>query len=1603
MERLRALSGLFTCVGCRPRRRRRHSRGRVTGPVPEAAPTFATVVTSLLERLQDEEGDRAQTYCELESVLWGDDSRLQCGVVNRLIAEVSRDLTADQGVTEDTKMAASDVLVALARSHFSFVIAELQAQLKAPGEISKEFVLITVGKLFSTYALQCIPFMRMMLLGLRTVVGQLGSSRILRAACGVLEQWAKGVNIYICTWKGCPLPATEKEQIYENLSQVFCSVAGNWLDCQEEEDKQAVIRAMTPLMCILLHKEEHREQVWEQLLWLLHQYRTVQDTSRVTKSLIYFLEALEQVQTLIPKGKCLAISSVVYNELTDDTKEHSQDHKAELTQCILLQARICPEETILFLESQLSHEREAGRVAALGLLGALARCDEPAMTEKLPQVVEAVKCVCRDPSTRVRRAVLHFIRELLSANAQSCSAWDAVGYIFSEFSQSSSRRAAGLLSAQEAQEEGGLQGLCMDVLGSLDISVRGMAKLLWPRLLIYVLPAKYTGMLIPLSRCLRALAERNELTAAREHQELDPDVLNSLLQETTLTPHTLLARLLVVAGSPFAGSELQAAALLVMQSLHSRIHGAVGALWNTEIPLLLQYLKGENENIPDSAEWERHLLKFLRASLETIKDDAWIKRLSCELSQRLDSSPSGSGEKAFLYKALGTTLGACQELPHVQEKLLQHLKKAKPEEPSEAQGIISLVCQAADSHFRLALETFTTFAATLCNAQCFGASRRKKMTRASRRAQATCNAAMLTYSSMALRASKEQLLAHVEADIVGNILLLYISSSQPADLHPVQSVFFSAGPQNLEKNLALVQSITEVGCAIQAVGNFGSFDPVLQHKLLLILQNLMRKTLWEFPASSLHLKVILALEQWSKLKISFSRKEICSLLSDCCQSILPLPSADEQMEEIGNTEVALLQLQSLHMATKALGRLMAVLLKTKPTTVVFVDIVHVLWLRLSSDNPWERKRALQVYAQLLADCRDGVTFQTRCAYVPFGSLAGFLGPLTYDPVTSSRQLAATCLSSLLHIQAKATNRVFETDDPASWCEGLSNQIAASQQLQTSVKIGKIVCKNFPKEQATDFMMAIKETFRRSRGRRVRAAGNWMITFVKICGKDILPDVPGVLSILHTCTWSMLQTSFMYFVHDAVLILARYHEELTTDVIIQKFVPMDRNTLELWRTLGKDSIGICVLRRLSEKLKRVGDDSSEPSSSSRRLEDHQPSPESLTVACAISEVVSVQSEKGVQSLLPSLLPGLLLQVSEALGEEMLFAPLSPWRGLSEDQRREDNVRRPFCETLMSVLSKCTQKNWLTPSWMQKMSAMLESPHTHAEGMCLLTRVLVRAQLISQELIESFSQWLDCPSANLQLTAMAFFAELMNDPPIEGRNVLKILRVFTEKAQHRSSTIRQMAVRALGNAVSSVPVEVRKHRRPVVQVLQQSLADIACPEVVAESMVALAEFVRVLQAVNLGSAFEAIARSTKMFFESELEYLRYSAFRLYSVLASSASIKRSFFAGEVAETWVSLLLHLRDPDFAVASMCKITFSLCAPFMGLSRVQEIIDLSKRLGANELQYEVCSHLARYAPAMLDRLHTIARRGCLENGQRLHTSAVEILDDILARRRRRN
>ncbi|XP_031412448.1 maestro heat-like repeat-containing protein family member 2B [Meleagris gallopavo] len=1084
MERLRALRGLFACVGCVPRRTRRRESGRVESPVPVCA------VNLLLQRLQDQEGDRAQAYCELEHVLREDDSCPPCGVVNRLLAEVSQDLTAAQGVMDSVRTAASNVLVALARTHFSLVMAELQGHLKATREMSKEFVLITLSKLFSIYAPQCISFVWLTLAGLRSVVGQVRSGRTLRIACAVVKQWLEGVKVHLYSGKQCPWPDTEKEQIYKNLYQLFCSVLSNWQDCKEEKDKQAVLGAVASMLTVLLQEELQQKHVWEHVLWLVHQYQDVQDTCMVTKSLSIFLEALEGVQSVIPKDKFLAITRAVFYQLSDDTKQHSEADRAELTHCIMLQARFCPEEMVLFLQSQLGGEREAGCVAALGLLGALARSDEPAITEKLPQIVEAMQCVCSDPRTQVRKAILHFIKDLLSSNTWSCSAWDVVGHIFSEFSRTTGRRAAGDVSAQEAQEEGALQELCMDILESLDVSMRGMTKLLWPRLLLYVVPAQYTGMLIPVSRCVQALAERGDLTV-QEIEELDPHFLSSMFQGPLLTPQILLARLLVVAGSPFAGSELQAA--------------------------------------------------FLRASLDIVEDEAWTKALSCELSRQLSSCPSSSGEKSFLYKALGTILGTCKEVLHVQEKLLQHLEEANAEEASEAQGMISLLSHAAESNFHTVLDTLTMFASRLCKGRCLKAFLLTQMELNSKRAHATRSALILAHGSLALQASKEQLLARLEGDIVGNILLLY-----------------SCSCRDLQNKLALVQSITDCSSAFHAVGGSACFNTSLKGKLLEILMDLMKKYYLGTPVSPVPLKVVLALEQLSKLKPSLGSKDACEMLALCCKNVVTHPSA-EMMLKIRESQQAAQYLKLQQTSLKALGRLMVVLLETETTCRFFQNIVPVLQRSVTSNNAWERRRALQTCSQLLAACEE-LQRGDVCEY--FGSLVGLLAPLTCDPMPTSRQFAATCLSSLLRIQAKAANRIIETGDIGSLCKGLDDCNTISQ-LQTSSQLARIVCRNFPLERTADYLMAIKETLRKGKGMRVRAAGKWMITFLQMYRKDICWNVLPILHILRSCTSSTQQSTFMPFLCQAVVILIRCHKEVVIDNFSRLLGPTDS---EMWRRI-----------------------------------------------------------------------------------------------------------------------------------------------------------------------------------------------------------------------------------------------------------------------------------------------------------------------------------------------------------------------------------------------------------------------------------------------------
>ncbi|CAM4719950.1 unnamed protein product, partial [Caretta caretta] len=604
-------------------------------------------------------------------------------------------------------------------------------------------------------------------------------SRMRQAFCGVLEKCSRAVNGYFMNWEKCSFPRMGESQFCNQILPLYCHVTSNWLTCEELELKQAIIKALGPMMGILLHKKEPQNPIFKEISWLLEQYKEEIDVFHVTKSLSQLLEVSVEYKIPLPKGKFQAICSALHNQICSPAKQLSIENHKELFHCVLLLARSSPDDLLAFLHEQLEIEHEAVRVASLDFLRAVVGADLPETRVK---------------KLKVRKAALHFIRTLLSSGSvENCAAWDLVAYVFSEFSVSASKL--------DVEEESTIQTLCIDILQCLDTSVNGMTQLQLP------------------------------------------------------TPQGLLARLLVVASSPYEREGHGCAALQLLKALHQTVHAAVGEMWVVKIPSLLQYIEGNTENSLDHARWEHMLLQFLRTSLEMIDDSAWSSQISLELSWQMAGYASPSKEKSFLYKALGTSLAACQDLVHVKSQIHTLLTTADYMEAPERQGVVSILAVCAASHLDLTLKALQEFGAAMSQVKISGFVSRLKDYHHGTRGK-TRRTLMLTYSNVAVHAPKEQLLSRVEADITRNIIHHYRTSCQ--DMH---------------LKLTLIQNVTEISCAILETRDSQEYEFSYKLELLGYMLDFIKKEPLDSLASPVRYKAILAIRHLSKLKPSLTLKE----------------------------------------------------------------------------------------------------------------------------------------------------------------------------------------------------------------------------------------------------------------------------------------------------------------------------------------------------------------------------------------------------------------------------------------------------------------------------------------------------------------------------------------------------------------------------------------------------------------------------------------------------------------------------------------------------------------------------------------------------------
>ncbi|XP_026503687.2 maestro heat-like repeat-containing protein family member 2B [Terrapene carolina triunguis] len=1373
---------------------------------------LASVMAVLLEKLEQDEQDRVDIYCVLEKVLQQDTGALESSLLNEIITLVSDDIRETQEATNELKVAASNTLVTLARCYFYEVMSELQCHLQLLEE-PEEYIFITLGNLSSAYALKCIPYVGRTLNAMFSMLESVKDSRLRQAFCGVLEKWSRAINLFLTTWGKNTFPSMGTLRFFDRILPFYCYVTSNWLKCEELQLKQAIIKALGPMMSLLLHKEEYHDLVFEPISWLLEQYKEDIDVFHVTKSLSQLLEVSCEYEIPLPKEKFQAICSALHNQICSQAKPLSTENHAELFNCVVLLARSSPDDLIAFLHSQLEIENEAVRVASLNLLSTIVGANLPETRVKNFLIVKAVKSTFSDQNAKVRKAVLHFIRKLLSSGSvENCAEWDMVAYVFREFSVSTSKLGTTLLT-QAIEEESTIQTLCIDILQCLDTSVSGMTQ--------------------------------------------------------------------VVASSPYEGEGHGCAALQLLEALHHNIHEAVGEMWVLNIPPLLQYIEGNTENSLDHERWEHMLLQFLRTSLEMIGDSAWSSQISLELSQQMAGYASPSKEKSFLYKALGTSLAVCQDLVHVKTQINTFLTTTNYMEDPEREGVISILALSAESHLDLTLNALQEFGAAMSKVKISGFIGRLKDYHRGKRGK-TRSTLMLTYSNVAVHAPKDQLLSRVEADITGNILHHYRASCQVLGI--------TVTNKDMYLKLTLIQNVTEISCAILETRDSQEFEFSYKQELLGYILDFVKKEPLDSLASPVRYKAILAIGHLSKLKPSLTLEENRELLDECFKSLFPLPPL-EKMKEEGETAKDALHIQSLYVRSlEALGKLMKTLLEEEPTADWFQEM-----------------------------------FETQETFNRFGSLIGLIAPYSCDSLATSRQWAVDCISCLLCIQGQSMNLGSAAEEELKCLREALTAPDPEALFQASSKMARVVSEYFPAEQATDFIKATLGGMLSASPTCATAAGLWMKIILKECGDAMLDKVPDILVIIYSHMSTIQEGSLRQFLVEAVSILAHRDLETVISSLLGEHLPMDSDITELWRSLGGDPLlATQVLKILINKIKTPTRQEGRITSETE-IDRDLAAAEPLSATCAISEVVSaLQSSKAVQELLPELFPVLLQQVSRTLGQEMPLPRISSGMLFREDlQHTEGDPCRLSIQALEAVLFKAGNERLGRALREQRTWSLLENPKTHHEGVCLLVSVLLRSGLITPEILQSLLPWVNSPTENLRVTSTAFLAQLMSDSMLREKKFLKsVLSILEERSHDRNSIVRQMAVRGLGNLVYGAPEKVKKYKykKFLLDILIGALHDIFSSEVIGESMKALAKVLKELKEKDIGSSFKDLTQQIRTYFDDVDDALRSMAFVLFGILARLTKRKwKTYFADQVKKSWVTLLLHLQDPNPEV-SMVK-----------------------------------------------------------------------------------
>uniref|UniRef100_A0A8D0F7D1 Maestro heat like repeat family member 1 n=1 Tax=Strix occidentalis caurina TaxID=311401 RepID=A0A8D0F7D1_STROC len=732
----------------------------------------------------------------METVVKDNIGLLEKSTAKVVIFLASNEMTKSKEVIRDWQQAASNVLVAVGQRFINKVMEEVLTKFQ-PGILPHYFVMQTFANLSVSNVFGMVPFLNSILGTMLPMLGMAKQDHMKSVFCYALQHFSESIQEYLANLDKAPDPTVRKDTFSNEIFSAYEVLFNSWLQHREAKLRLAVVEALGP-MSYLMPSEKLEEQLPKLIPGILALYKKHTEA--------FYISKVSRL-ALPPASICAPADPSV--PLT--VKNHT-----EVLRCFTVLACSFPDRVLAFLLPKLESSNERTRVGTLLIMRQIINSAPSQMEIKKPFILSSMKLPLQDSNNKVKRAVVQVISAMAHHGYLEQPGGEAMLEFLVRQCALPSEPVSQLPDADDLTSDS-VQSISVNTLFLLSTTVDRMNNVLWPYLLEFVTPIQFTNALTPLCKSLMYLATK------KQEEGENASLIRYDLNANLPSPYALTTRLLVVSSQPYSGECRGAAALRLLGVLHYSVHPALDQLWSKKVPLLVEHVEENTESSLSQKEWEEKLLLFLQETLVAVSDNTWICHFVTEMCRQLNSYNGFVLEKNFLYKCIGTTLGACASKDLVQKQLQELLETARYHEEAEREGLASCFGICAINHLEETLAKLEDFVRSDVFKKSVGLFSIFK-DRSDNEVEKIKSTLILCYGYVAVYAPKELVLSRIEADILKNIFQYFNT----------KVLGIKVETKDLTLKLCLIRSICMISQAIYNGVKCGDF--IFSRKAELVAQ-----------------------------------------------------------------------------------------------------------------------------------------------------------------------------------------------------------------------------------------------------------------------------------------------------------------------------------------------------------------------------------------------------------------------------------------------------------------------------------------------------------------------------------------------------------------------------------------------------------------------------------------------------------------------------------------------------------------------------------------------------------------------------------------------